>query len=169
MSAPFLDDAFEHHAWATRLLIDACCELPEDQVNEPVPGTYGTIFSTLSHLVGGDSFYLSLLSDYANPESDPSTFEHVREQAAANAVQWAHVLARVGDPSEVVRDEDDFGYQRDASVGLRLAQALHHGNEHRAQVCTALTVVGVTPPETSVWDYGLASGRMVETQSSSHG
>jgi uncharacterized damage-inducible protein DinB len=59
-------------------------------------------------------------------------------------------------------DEDD-GYERDPTIGIRLAQALHHGVEHRSQICTILTTVGVEPPAIEVWDFGLQAGRVVET------
>jgi hypothetical protein len=41
-------------------------------------------------------------------------------------------------------DETD-GYERDAPVGIRLAQALPHGTGHRSQICTALTSLGLEP------------------------
>jgi uncharacterized damage-inducible protein DinB len=40
---------------------------------------------------------------------------------------------------------------------------LHHGTDHRSQVCTALTTLGVEPPAIDVWDYGVEAGRVVET------
>jgi hypothetical protein len=33
-----------------------------------------------------------------------------------------------------------------ARVGIRLAQALQHGKDHRSQVCTTLTTLGIEPP-----------------------
>ena len=43
--------------------------------------------------------------------------------------------------------------------GLDLAQVLHHGTDHRSQVCTALTSFGIEPPEIDLWAYGEATGR----------
>ena len=36
---------------------------------------------------------------------------------------------------------------------------IQHGTDHRSQVCTALTSLGVEPPEIDLWDYGEATGR----------
>jgi uncharacterized damage-inducible protein DinB len=44
-------------------------------------------------------------------------------------------------------------------MGIRLAQVVHHGTDHRSQVCTALSSLGLTPPGIDVWDYGEATGR----------
>jgi uncharacterized damage-inducible protein DinB len=58
--------------------------------------------------------------------------------------------------------DDDDGFERDATTGIRLAQALHHGTDHRSQICTALTALGVEPPGIDAWTYGLQAGRVVE-------
>jgi uncharacterized damage-inducible protein DinB len=47
-------------------------------------------------------------------------------------------------------------------VGIRLAQALHHGTDHRSQICTALSTLGVEPPAIDVWDFCEQDGRLVE-------
>jgi uncharacterized damage-inducible protein DinB len=47
-------------------------------------------------------------------------------------------------------------------MGIRLAQALHHGTDHRSQICTALTTLGVEPPAIDVWDFGVQDGRVTE-------
>jgi uncharacterized damage-inducible protein DinB len=36
------------------------------------------------------------------------------------------------------------------------------GTEHRSQVCTTLTRLGVEPPKIDVYDFGLDTGRVVE-------
>ena len=40
---------------------------------------------------------------------------------------------------------------------------IHHGTDHRSQICTALTTLGVEPPLIDVWAFGLQTGRVVET------
>jgi len=47
-------------------------------------------------------------------------------------------------------------------MGIRLAQVIHHGTDHRSQVCTALTALGIEPPEIGVWEFGDAVGRAAE-------
>ncbi len=85
-----------------------------------------------------------------------------------NGAAWSRLLQQNLDPDAVLKevDEDD-GYQKHAPIGIRLAQALHHGTDHRSQVCTALTTLGVQPPAIDAWDFGLQNGRVVEIQPSS--
>jgi uncharacterized damage-inducible protein DinB len=47
------------------------------------------------------------------------------------------------------------------AAGVFITQALHHGSEHRAQICTILGALGHEPPDVSAWGYGFASGRSV--------
>ena len=58
-------------------------------------------------------------------------------------------------------DKSD-GFQRWAPVAFRLAEVLDHGTDHRSQVCTALTSLGVEPPKIDVYAFGLDTGRIVE-------
>jgi uncharacterized damage-inducible protein DinB len=61
-----------------------------------------------------------------------------------------------------VTDVDEDGYARDASIGVRLARAIHHGTDHRSQICAALTTLGLEPPLIDVWAFGVQTGRVVE-------
>jgi uncharacterized damage-inducible protein DinB len=170
MSSSSLDDAFAHHVWATMRLIDACLPLTPEQLETAVPGTYGSIIGTMRHLVGGDSDYLSILTgDRADlVDADEVDLPELRVAMGNNGVLWLELLAKDLDPDAMVHEVDEHdGYERDATVGVRLAQALHHGTDHRSQICTALTALGVEPPGIDVWNYGLQAGRIVETLPSS--
>jgi uncharacterized damage-inducible protein DinB len=85
----------------------------------------------------------------------------------ANGPEWAAIAATDLDADrDVVRNRDD-GTVSHAPLGIRLAQVLHHGTDHRSQVCTALTSLGVEPPAIDVWDYAEKDGRLSVTEASS--
>ena len=87
----------------------------------------------------------------------------LREVMERRRQAWLRLLANNPDPAVVVREVDpDDGYQRDAPLALRLAGALHHGSEHRSQVCTALTLLGLDPPSIDPFTYGLELGTVAE-------
>jgi uncharacterized damage-inducible protein DinB len=165
MGGSLMDEAFAHHVWATLRLIDTCMALTPGQLNAPVPGTYGSILETMRHSVGGDTYYLSHLT--GDPARDLDTSE--LDLSALRAVMetdertWDELLAARLDPGAIVKDEDGAGWERDASTGIRLAQALHHGTDHRSQICTALTMLGIEPPLIDVWAFGAETGGVVET------
>ena len=160
-----LKDAFAHHVWATTQLIDACKELPPEQLQTVAPGTYGPILRTMQHLVGSDSWYLFDITGDRARRIDPEQMDlnGLRSAIESDGEAWSALLATDVDPDVMVTEVDENdGFERDAVMGVRLAQALHHGTDHRSQICTALTSLSVEPPAIDVWDYALANGRSVD-------
>lgn len=155
-----LDDAFAHHTWATERLIDGCASLTPEQLTTPAPGTYGPIIATLRHLVASDRWNLSFFRDGTEPidETADLSLDELRSAIADNGAAWAELLAGGLDPDADTVEIDDAWEVRDP-VPVRLAQVLHHGSDHRSQVCTALTSLGVTPPEIDLWAYARETGR----------
>jgi uncharacterized damage-inducible protein DinB len=166
MSTGLLADAFAHHIWATGVLLDACLELPSEQLEAPVPGVYGSILATMRHLVAADAGYLVALT--AGKEAPVDTSEmglaELRPVIEHNGLAWDRLLSEELDPDEVVVRKRPDGSETHAPVGLRLAQAIHHGTDHRSQICTALTGLGVEPPDIDLWMFGLRDGRVLEIE-----
>jgi uncharacterized damage-inducible protein DinB len=155
-----LDDALAHHIWATERLIDACAALTSEQLVASTPGTYGPIIATLAHLVSSDAWYLSFFHEQPAPidEEAKVTLADLRAAIAANGAVWSDILAGDPDPEADLVERGDGG-EFHQPAGLRMAQAIHHGTDHRSQVCTALTSLGIEPPEIDLWAYGDATGR----------
>ena len=158
MPPSLLADAFGHHTWATIRVLDACAALDDRQLATIVPGTYGSIIDTLRHLVGGDVFYLNVMrgSDPVAFDEKRSAIPTMRAVMEAHDPAWQHLVASATDPTTVVIEHEDSGYDTRAPLGIRLAQALHHGT----QVWTALTAPGIEPPGIDVWDFGALDGRV---------
>ena len=164
MSRSVLEDAFGHHAWATLRLIDSCLELRPEQLATAVPGTYGSIIETMRHLVGADSRYLFVLTGELTPVIDEDRLDLAGLRAAmeANGAAWLGLVAQDLDPEAVLGRRRDDGSETYAPVGIRLAQALHHGTDHRSQICTALTSLGYEPPDIDAWAFDQLDGRLIE-------
>jgi uncharacterized damage-inducible protein DinB len=161
-----MTDAFNHHVWATIQLLDACADLDDRQLATTVPGTYGSIIDTLRHLVGGDVFYLDVL------RQEPEAFDEATSDISAlrgimelHADAWQAQLAGDPDPTTDVVEFEDGGYETHVPFGVRLAQALYHGTDHRSQICTALTNLGIQPPAIEAWDLARLDGRMYTVES----
>ena len=164
MSTSLLRDAFDHHVWATLRIIDSCLPLSDEQLATPVPGTYGSILDTVRHLVGADSSYLFVQSGERTPLIDEDTMDlqELRAAMERNGAAWSELLAGELDPDEVLVRHRDDGSETHAPRSIRLAQVVHHGTDHRSQICTVLTTLGVEPPAIDVWDFGGEDGRVVE-------
>ncbi len=160
-----LAQMFRYNRWANRVLIEACAALPHVQLEASVPGTFGSIEATLHHLAEAQDVFLTRL------HSDDI------EQAARTAAWRSRTLDFRILRDEVMRSSDALlaeaeAFEHDADVPLPpfqgltylfprsflLLHALYHGIEHRGQICTTLTAIGVTPPDLDGWGYALAHG-----------
>jgi uncharacterized damage-inducible protein DinB len=162
-----LEDLFRHNTWANLQLIDVCSPLTSDQLGVSVDGTYGSIRRTLVHLVAAEEGYLWRLTG-ERPREDMSEddwpgFEELRERAAESGDRLEVEGART-DVDRVVEWIGGDGMHRATRAALLLTQSINHSTEHRSQVMTVLTQVGVEPPELDGWAYMLASGQLSENE-----
>ncbi len=159
MTVSLLGDAFSHHVWATEQLIDHCVALTPEQLATTVPGTCGSIIRTIHHLVASDRWYLSFFREEM-PQVDKTEVDlaALRSTIMTSGKAWAELLTGELDPDTVIEERDEEGVVY-SPVGVRLAQVIHHGTDHRSQICTALSNLGVTPLEIDLWAYARATGR----------
>jgi uncharacterized damage-inducible protein DinB len=154
-----------YDAWATEKLLEFCVPLPPEQLALTTPGTMGTVQATLVHIVAAKERYAAALRGTPPPE------DAVREATAADL---AHVLSRA---RSLARWFDGFAagtidldrmLERRATDGtvtrvpadILLAQFLHHGNEHRAQLGSIFGVHGIEAPHYAAFNWGQALGKM---------
>lgn len=164
MNDSLLADAFGHHVWASLRLLDACLPLTAEQLATPVPGTYGSILDTQRHLVGADASYLFVTTGGRTPQIDEDQMDlrQLRTQMESHGPAWSQLLAEDLDPKTILVRHRDDGSETSAPMSIRLAQAVHHGTDHRSQICTVLTTLGIEPPAIDAWDFGLEEGRVTE-------
>jgi uncharacterized damage-inducible protein DinB len=166
MTNPILADAFGHHTWATLVLLDTCAGLTDEQLATTVPGTYGSLIGTLRHTVAADVGYLDLLAPgevTTIDEEDALGITELRATMAACGEAWDRLAARELDGTQEITRSRDDGSTSTAPLSIRIVQALHHGTDHRSQVCTALTSLGIEPPEIDVWAFAWKDDRLTET------
>jgi uncharacterized damage-inducible protein DinB len=164
-----LQDAFDHHVWANEQVLDALTALDDEQLASPVPGTYGSMLDTMRHIVGADDWYLYVLTGGVRDmiDEDTMSLEDLRPVVREHGQAWSALLAEGRDPAEVVVAHRKDGTEGHASLGIRLAQAVHHGTDHRSQICTGLTALGIEPPYIDVWAFGESDGRVFDTPAAS--
>lgn len=170
-AAEHLRGFVEHHVWATLGLLDRCLELSPERLALSAPGTYGSIHETLAHLVGADGGYVRrLVGGKAGPrrQGAPPPVAALRAEMAAQAGLWQEVMDRPEEPDVYLPAEPDADPpypEIEHAAGLLLLQAMTHGQEHRAHVCTILGMHGLDVPDLSAWEYvrllteGSRSGR----------
>jgi uncharacterized damage-inducible protein DinB len=77
--------------------------------------------------------------------------EALREHARRSG-EGLITVADTVDPAQVVRGTYR-GEPYELPVIIVLMQAIHHATDHRSQIATVLSQLGMQPPDLSVWAY----------------
>lgn len=165
MADAMLLTATRHNCWANQRLIEFCARLSPEQLAWTVPGTFGSIHATLQHTIGAEQGYLRNLTGELPPRGAFTAgqalvpLEELLDRAKSNAERIERHLASGDDPDRrITRARMDI-----AAAKVIVAQFIHHGSDHRAQVGTILGAHGMTLPELEldVWSYGFSTGDVI--------
>jgi uncharacterized damage-inducible protein DinB len=141
---------FEVHEWATETLLARCAELPADQLALTAPGTFGSILDTLDHMVSSNRSYLSRLQGTGRqPRLNAAAVEPLQEHFSRTSEGWLAYL----DSKPDFDDEIDMSDGTKVPAWVIVAQALHHGNDHRTHVGTVMMHHGLSAPSVTPWAY----------------
>jgi len=165
MTENFLEKLFEHNNWANLRIIQACSTLSDEQLDtEPPSATKGSVRLTLSHLVTSQRGYLALLTLPAEARPrEPLAFADLQESARISG-EGLLALAREESRNHLKAQlQTKDGYLVEPWVVM--VQAINHATEHREQIKSMLTALGITPPDIDGWDYGEATHALVPLSS----
>jgi len=160
MSAIFLEKLFEHNNWANQKIIEACSALSDEQLDaEPQSITKGTIRATLTHLVSSQCGYLALLT--LPVDERPNTLIEFAESEEGLLALAKGKQKPFGNP---LRTTDGYFVE----PWVVMLQVLNHAAEHREQICSMLSDLGITPPDLDGWSYGEAANALIPISSQAH-
>ncbi len=160
MAEPILARLLDHHNWANLKLIEACEALAEEQLDSvPHSATHGSIRDTLQHFATSQEDYVSMLT----------TGDHPPEREAPTLAELRRILVDSGDTLvDFARGSMDRaltlidladGYR--VAPSLILTQAVNHATEHREQIKSMLTALGIEPPRIDGWRFGREQGDLI--------
>lgn len=161
MSENFHVKLFEHNIWANLQIIQACSVLSDEQLDaEPQSATKGSIRLTLLHLVASQQGYLSLLTLPVEERlSAPPTYAKLQESARISGEGLLSLARDESNKPSKTRLQTKDGYLVEPWVVL--VQAINHATEHREQIKSMLSALGVTPPDIDGWSYGEATNALI--------
>ncbi|MEW5830864.1 MAG: DinB family protein [Chloroflexota bacterium] len=160
MKGNVLARLFEHNNWANMQILQACLGLSEEQLDgEPRSATKGSIRETLSHLVTSQRGYLALLTlPVGERPTTPLAFAELEESARLSG---DGLLALARDESRLskqpIRTRDGY----DVEAWVVMLQAINHATEHREQIKSMFSALGVTPPGIDGWNFREAASALV--------
>ncbi len=159
MSGNSLEKLFEHNNWANMQILQACAGLTDDQLDAPpVTATLGTIRQTLFHLISSQRGYLSLLTlPVEERHNEPLEFSELQEVARDTGDKLLALVKADGIPTARLQTRDGFHVE----PWVVVVQIINHATEHREQVKSMLTALGMVPPEIDGWSYGEATHTLI--------
>jgi uncharacterized damage-inducible protein DinB len=156
MTAEFL----QYNRWANLHLIDACLNLTPEQLASSAPGTYGSIYNTLVHIIQAEARYYQRLTGVVL--APPFSWEAVPPLSEIRlfAGQVSGGLVAVAEKMKITdsfeRDWNDPDWEgqksRYKSVSM-LIQVVNHGVEHRTNITTIMAQQGIQAPALDGWEF----------------
>lgn len=151
----FLVELIEYNNWANARVLAACQQLTPEQAATSAPGAYGSIQHTLGHLIAAEASYLGRLTG-ESPEmpfrwEDRPSIAEIAGFAEGLAEAWRETIQRIP-PTQMVHEEEDGNYV-DYTARLLFLQVINHGIEHRTNITTILSSLGLAAPEVDGWGY----------------
>ena len=160
MNEKFLEMLFEHNNWANEQIIQVCYGLSDEQLDaEPQSATKGSIRSTLSHLVSAQRGYLALLTlPVEERPTTPPEFAELQESARISGEGLLRLVRdEKGFPKTRLQTRDGFYVE----PWVVMVQIINHATEHREQINSMMSALGVTPPDLDGWSYGEATNTLI--------
>ena len=171
MTGYILEKLFEHNNWANIQILQACSTLSDEQLDsEPKSATAGSIRITLSHLVTSQQGYLRLLTLPLDERLEPVPTPPFAELQRSASISGEALLALARNESNIpmkrqLRTRDGFFVE----PWVLMVQIINHATEHREQIKSMLSFMGVTPPNIDGWDYGEFTNALIPIEKEDKG
>ncbi len=148
-----LTTLFRHNLWANQRLLEICAELDSEQLDASIAGAFGSIRDTLRHIVLAEQSYFARIStgQPSQPSDDELTLSKMIDsvrKTGRGLIDWA---IKVKAEDTVILDWR--GTPREVPKSVILTQVINHATEHRAQIMSIMTNLGIQPPNLDSWTY----------------
>jgi uncharacterized damage-inducible protein DinB len=155
---PTMVEFIRYNAWANQQVLAACAPLSESQLTATIPGAYGTVRGTFRHLLGAEADYINRITGHSPQPpfqwDDGPSLADMSAYAAQLGEAFLEVIERI--PSTQNVHEEENGFTMDYLARHLFMQVVNHGIEHRTNITTYLSHLGVTVPEIDGWGYMFA-------------
>lgn len=162
MTENILARLIEHNNWATLQIFDACATLTAEQLDfEPQSAVRGTIRETLRHLVLSQEDYTAMLTTFGHPPEREvmPTLAELREIVVQSGRELVALVQDFSSKSLQSQIQVSDGYRVEPWVFI--VQAINHATEHREQIKSILSALGVEPPRIDGWMYGRLENALI--------
>ena len=152
---PTLVEFIRYNTWANQQVMAVCLNVEESQIAAKIPGAYGSIRETFGHLLYAEADYIGRITGQRpqpsfNWEAGPTLAEMATFIPQVGQA-FLEVVQRVP-PDQRVHEEEN-GFTMDYLALQLYMQVINHGIEHRTNITTILSSLGIATPEIDGWGY----------------
>lgn len=155
---------FAHNTWANLKLLDFCAQLSDSALDATAIGSYGSIRETLVHILRAEVSYVERVIGRRPPQ--PLTGDPFPGFAALQDVaRWAGdelLQLALSAQKDTLVQEREQGLACAYPLASLIVQEVTHATEHRTQIATIITQLGLEPPDLSTWQYMVETGEFRE-------
>jgi uncharacterized damage-inducible protein DinB len=156
-----ISEAVEYNRWATRTLIDACRNLPDEVLDARLAAFSGSCRELFAHVVGGQQTFVLRTAGRQhegelNRDSVWPGWDELTRIATASSVALLEASQRFDADAEV--DLPYGGRRYRFPIRFFLVHAVEHGIEHRTEIKLQLAQQGVVTPDLDGWPFADARG-----------
>ncbi len=151
MNQSEIRDLYDYNYWANRRILDTAEHVTPEQFTAPSPQSWGSLQSTLVHIVDTEMGWRSLLRGQPaardlKPEDFP-TVEVLRQYWQADEQAMRAYLDGLSnaDLQGIISYHTDTGVLRERIVWHCLFHVVNHGMQHRSEAAALLTNYGHSP------------------------
>ncbi len=150
-----------YNAWQNKSLIDAADTLSDARRNEDRGAWFGSIAGTLSHILWGDTIWMSRFAGWEAPKAgipesatlfaDWADYKARRAAADQRITAWAAGLGPDDLDGDMSWYSGALGRDVTKPRALLVAHMFNHQTHHRGQVHAMLTAAGARPGPTDLF------------------
>ena len=162
---------FRHNAWANLKLLDFCEGLRDSQLDATAIGGFGSIRDTLVHIVGAEVSYVKRVNGKL-PVKPFSRGQFPGFDVLKDAARWTSdelLQLALSARADTIVQERSAQQRVEYTLASLMVQAVNHSTEHRTQIATIITQLGMEPPDMSGWNFMEETGEFQEFEEGTEG
>lgn len=156
-----LAEMFRYNRWANRMLLEACRDLNDSQLDSRLEAASGSVRELLMHIVGGEQTFLLRTKGRQHEgeltrESMWPGFDTLLDLERRTDDELISIAEGLESEGEVDLPWQGKSYRYPFSFFL--VHAMEHSAEHRTEVKLSLKSIGFETPDLDAWPYSVAAG-----------
>lgn len=161
ISRAYIQTMADYNRWQNTSLYEAASNLSEGERRADRGAFFGSIHSTLSHLLWGDKIWLnrfgaggmarkSSIADSIDEGADWPEMVQERRALDQQIIEWAQGVDDTTLDGDLTWYSGAVGREVSKPLGLLITHFFNHQTHHRGQVHAMLTAAGQAPDDTDL-------------------